>query len=270
MTPKYSGGNTSVSTRIAVVLLVPGVLSLMFSILYESQIPAFVGLGLIFWGALFFLIRPVKYVTGDIVYASALSSYSTIDRIIKNLGLKGDAYHIPPYPKDVYLPNHLKGLKEPVVFLSATKDSVFTMPSIEEMAASRFQLESSNGALITSPGAGLLSQIEKELNADSAKMKLADLCEALPRVVSENLSLAREMELQLDGTVVQLKLFDSLFKNLYSKENDFRCVSLLGCPIASAVACAIAKSSGKPVTIQKLQISPDGMSIGVRYALFGE
>ena len=185
MNPKSSGDGKAISTRIAVLLLVPGVLSLMFSILYESQVPAFVGLGLVFWGALFLLIRPVKYVTGNVVYSSAISSYSTIDRIIKDYGYKGAAYYIPPYPKDVYLPEHLKGLKEPVVFLSATQDS--TMPSIEEIAGSKFRLEVSKGLLIVSPGSGLLSQIEKELNVDFAKMKPTELCETLPRVVSENL-----------------------------------------------------------------------------------
>ena len=268
MNPKSSGDGKAISTRIAVLLLVPGVLSLMFSILYESQVPAFVGLGLVFWGALFLLIRPVKYVTGNVVYSSAISSYSTIDRIIKDFGYKGAAYYIPPYPKDVYLPEHLKGLKEPVVFLSATQDS--TMPSIEEIAGSKFRLEVSKGLLIVSPGSGLLSQIEKELNVDFAKMKPAELCETLPRVVSENLSLTREMELRPEETGFQMRLFDSLYKNLYSKETGLRSIDLLGCPLASAVACALAKSSGKPVTIQKQRVSPDGMSIGVWYRIVQE
>jgi hypothetical protein len=265
MNPKSSGGGRVLSTRIAVLFLVPGVLSLMFSILYESQVSAFVGLGLVFWGALFLLIRPVKYVTGNIVYSSAISSYSTIDRIIKDYGYEGAAYYIPPYPKDVYLPEHLKGLKDAIVFLSAKKDA--SMPSIEEIAESKFQLKDSKGLLIISPGSGLLSHIEKELNVDFAKMKPAELCETLPRVVTENLNLAREMELRLEETGFQMRLFDSLYKNLYNKETGLRSVDLLGCPLTSAVACALAKSFGKPVTIQKQEVSPDGMSIGVWYRI---
>lgn len=268
MNPKSSVDGRVVSARIAVLLLVPGILCLLFSILYESQIPAFVGLGLTFWGALFFLIRPMKYVTGDVVYNSTLSSYSTIDRIIKEFGFKGAAYYIPPYPKDVYLPDHLRGLKEPVVFLSAKETT--DMPSIEEIAGSKFLLKSSRGVLIASPGAGLVSQIERELNADFTKIQLAELCETLPRVISENLSLARETELNLDETGVQLKLLDSVYKNLYSKENNFKSINLLGCPLASAIACAIAKSSGKPVMIQKQKTTPDGLSLGVWYRIVQE
>jgi hypothetical protein len=241
---------------------------LILSIVYESQIPAFVGLGLTFWGALFFLVRPIRYVHGSLLYDSALSSYSTIDRIVKDFGYKGGAYYIPPYPKDVYLPEHLKGLKEAVVFLSAKKDG--EMPSIEELAGSKFRLEPSKGVLITSPGLGLFSQIEKELNVDFTKTKLADLPETLPRAVTENLNLAREMELEVNGNQVQVRITDSLYRNLYSMENDFKSVIILGCPLVSAVACALAKASGKPVTIQKAETSPDGLTTRVSYRILQE
>lgn len=268
MNPKSSAESKTFSTKIAVLFLVPGTLSLTVSILYSSQIPAFVGLGLVFWGALFLFIRPVKYVTGDIVFSAALSSYSTLDRIIKDLGYKGDAYYIPPYPKDVYLPDHLKGLKEPVVFLSANKDS--NKPSIEEIAGSKFLLGGSKGILVASPGAGLLFKIEKELNADFTKIKLPELCEILPRVIAENLSMARELELLPDETGVRLTLLDSLYSNLYSRETGLKSVSLVGCPLASAVACAIAEATGKPVIIQKQEISIDGMSIKMWYRVVQE
>ena len=265
MIPRSSAHGGTASARVGVSLLVPGILSLIYSVLYDSQIPAFVGLGLTFWGAVFLLIRSSKYVTSDVVYNSAFPSYSTIDRIIRDFGYKGAAYYIPPYPQDVYLPDHLKGLKEPVVFLSATSNS--DMPPIEEIAASKFQLKDSRGALITSPGSGLLSQIEKELNADFTKMNLKELCEALPHVISENLGLSKETELLQEETEIQLRLSDSLYQNLYSKENNFKSVNLLGCPIASAVACAIAKSSGKPVMIKRQRITPAGQTIGIWYRI---
>ena len=263
-----SGLGKAAYSKIAILFLVPGVLSLLFSILYESQVAAFVGLGLTFWGALFFLIRPVKYVTGNLLHSSAHSSYSTIDRIIKDFGYKGTAYYIPPYPKDVYLPDHLKGLKEPVVFVSEQKQA--SMPSIEEIAESKFRISDPKGLLMTSPGAGLLAQIEKEANRDFAKTTIADLQEMLPHVISENLSLAREVELKLVANQIQLRLIDSLYKSLYSRESDLKSIGLLGCPLVSAVACAIAKASGKPVMIQNQKVSPDGSMIGVWYRVVQE
>jgi len=222
-------------------------------------------MGLTFWGALFLLIRPMRYVEGSLLDSTTTSLYSTIDRIIKNFGYKGDGYYIPPYPKDVYLPDHLKGLKDTVVFVSAENDS--NMPSIEELAEGKFLIENPKGVLVIPPGSGLLSQIEKELKIDFAKTQLNELCEIMPRFILENFSLAKEMEMELGEGQVYLKTFDSLYKNLYSAENNLKSISLLGCPIVSAVACAIAKASGKTVTIQKQKVSPDGLAIEVWYRI---
>ena len=255
----------AISIKIGLAFLLPGILSLILSIFYTSQILAFVGLGLTFWGALFLLIRPLRYVEGSLLESTTTSVYSTIDRIIKDSGYKGDGYYIPPYPKDVYLPDHLKGLKDTVVFVSATNDT--NMPSIEQLAEGKFLLENPKGALVIPPGSGLLSQIEKASNIDFAKTQLNELCEILPRFMLENFGLAKEMEMTPGEGQVYLKTLDSLYKNLYSRESNLKSISLIGCPLVSAVACALAKASGKVVTIQKQRASPDGLEIEVWYRI---
>jgi hypothetical protein len=42
-----------------------------------------------------------------------------------------------------------------------------------------------------------------------------------------------------------------------------RSVHLLGCPLASAIACAVAKTTGKVVSVQKDEVSPDGRMVTV-------
>jgi hypothetical protein len=118
------------STTIGAVFLVPGILSLALSILVENQIPAFIGLGLTFWGALFIVITPKKYVESTLLGSTVLPIYETIDRVINDLQKNPKAYHTPPYPKDVYLPEHLKGLKDMVVFITSENEKA--TPSIEE------------------------------------------------------------------------------------------------------------------------------------------
>ena len=61
--------------KISIMFLVPGILSLAFSITSNSQVLAFIGLGLTFWGALFLFVRPLRYVEG-----SLLDSTSKIGR----------------------------------------------------------------------------------------------------------------------------------------------------------------------------------------------
>jgi len=251
------------SGKIGVVLMVPGVLSLVFSIFYNSQVLAFMGLGLTFWGALFLFVRPVGYVKSDLLDSAAISSYSTIDRIIKDLKYKGKSYYVPPYPKEVYLPEYLKRLKDMIVFISA--DSGSGMPSIEEMAKGTFLLENPKGICVAPPGLGLLSQFEKELRADITKIELNELCESLPQLILENFQLAKEIEMKPKENQVHLKIFDSIYKNLYSEKEDLKSVHFLGCPLVSAIACSIAKTTGKIVTIYKDRVSPDGQTIEVLY-----
>ena len=253
------------SSKIGVIFLISGILSLVFSINSESQIIAFIGLGLTFWGALFILITPRKYVEGSLLDSAAISSYLTIDRIIKDLKYKGKGYYTPPYPKDVYLPEHLKGLKDMVVFVSAENEA--DMPSIQELAESKFLLQKPQGVLVTPPGLGLLTQIEKKVNVDFTKISLDELCEVMPRFILDDFSLAKEMEMTIEENQVNLKLSDSIYKNLYSGENNLKSIMLLGCPIVSAVACALAIASGKTVTIQKQNVLPDGSTIQVLYRI---
>jgi len=253
------------SGKIGIMLLVPGTLSLIFSILYNSQVLAFIGLGLTFWGALFFFVRPTRYVASSLLDSTAISSYSTIDRIVKDLKYKGKSYYIPPYPKEVYLPEYLKGLKQMIVFISA--DSGVSMPSLEEIAKSRFLLENPKGICVAPPGLGLLTQLEKELQREITKLELSELCETLPHLILENFELAKEIEMKPEENQVYLKIFDSVYKNLYTGEEKFRSVHFLGCPLVSAIACAVAKTTGKIVTIHRDKVYPDGETIEVWYSI---
>lgn len=262
MTLKPRVGDTD-SSRISILFIISGILSLSFSIYYEFQILAFIGLGLTFWGALFFFLIPQKLVAGSLLFNSSLSTYLTVDRIIDDFGYKGKGYYIPPYPQDVYLPEYLKGLKASVVFVSGKNDG--EMPSIEEIAKGKFISKTQKGILMAPPGSGILAQIEDKTKVDFTKIDLSELCEVMPNFIMQELNLARAIEMKLEGEQIHLKMFDTLYKGLYSSRNNLKSVILLGCPIVSAVACAIAKNSGRVVTIQKQQVSPEGLAIQVWY-----
>ena len=256
---------TDSSSKISVLFLISGILSFVFSVYSASQMLALIGLGLTFWGALFLLLKPRKFVESSLLYSASVSEYLTIDRIIDEFNYKGRGYYIPPYPKDVYLPEYLKGLKASVVFISGKNNS--EMPSIEEIAKGNFMSKSQKGVLVVPPGSGILTQIEEKMNMDFTKMSLDELCEVLPTILLQDFNLAKEIEMKPDGDNIHLKMLDSLYKNLYSARNALKSVSLIGCPITSAVACALAKNSGRNVTIQKQQVSPDGSAVQVWYRM---
>lgn len=248
---------------IAVAFAVPGIIALILSVLATSQVLAFIGLGLTFWGALFYLIRPVTYVKGNLLGLTAESFYLTIDRIIKDLNCEGKALYVPPSPKGLSLPEHLRGLKQTTVFISVKE--IMTMPSIEEIAQSKFITKNPKGVCLIPPGSSLLEQIQRILRTDLTKTSLEDLCATLPQLIIENFQFAKEIEMKTENNTVSVKMTDSIYRNLYLKEN-LKTVRLLGCPLASAIAGATAQSTGKPAYIQSVEVSPNAWTIQISYA----
>jgi hypothetical protein len=253
------------SNKIGIALLIVGALLLVVSVVISSTILAFMGLGLIFWGVLFLLVRPTKFVRSTILGATAISSYVTLDRIIDDLNYKGNPIYIPPYPKDTYLPEHLAGLKEMVVFISA-KESI-TIPSIEEMAKNQFLVKNPEGICITPPGSGLVSLFEKELRTDFTKIDQESFYEGLPRIIVNNLELATDLEIKAEKEAIYVKITDSVYNHLYSQNQNLKTIHSVGCPLTSAVSCALAIKTGKPVTITKSKISPNLKTIEIWYQL---
>jgi hypothetical protein len=250
--------------KTASVFLVFGVIVLAASILYNWQVLAFIGLGLVFWGAIFSLSKPGKFVDGSLLDSTASSVYSTLDRLINDLNYTGRGYYIPTYPKDAFLPEYYKNLKESVVFIS--DENFAGLPAVEELAAGKFISEKNRGVFVTSPGSGILNHIENQLNLDFTTIPVQELCGLLPRCMTEFFNLAKEMDLQvLDDSKVRLNVHGILYESLYTPFTRDgavkKSVSLLGCPVVSAVACAIAKSSGKTVVIQEQLFMPNAAGV---------
>ncbi len=255
MNPKRSTISTA-SAKIGVIFLVIGVLALALSVIKEIQVFAFIGLGLTFWGALFLVIAPKRYVESSALEAAVLANYQTVDRIIKTFN-QPSAHYTPPYPKKVPLPEHLKGLKDMIVFIADNNERA--TPDIQELSEGKFIMSNPPGVAISPPGIGLLTTIEDKTNTDFTKMNLEDLCETLPRLILENFGLADEIEITIqDPSTVKLKLINSVYKHLYSSNSNLQSIFILGCPILSATACAIAKTTGKPVIIQRQETSANG------------
>jgi len=246
-------------------LVIIGALLLFASVVTSSQILAFIGLGLAFWGVLFLLVSSTKFVKIPILNATTISLYTTLDRIIDDLNYKGKPIYIPPYPKETYLPEHLAGLKEMVIFISA-KDST-TIPSIEEMAKKQFMVKNPKGICITPPGSSLVSLFEKELRADFTKIDQDSFYEGLPTVIVNNLELASNLEIKDEKEVIYVKITDSVYSNLYSKKQNIKTIHSIGCPLISAITCALAIKTGKPVTITKSKLSPNLKTIEIWYRL---
>jgi len=251
------------SGKVGFLLLAIGALTLIGSVASTIAVLAFIGLGLTFWGALFLFARPIKFVRSTILDSTAISSYTTIDRIVEDLNYKGKPIYIPPYPKEAYLPEYLKGLKEMVVYIPA--EDIVAVPTLEEMSKKQFLLQNPKGICIAPPGYGLIDLFEKELKAEFTQIDLDRLCSSLPTIIVNNLELAKELEIGPENGFIHVRIVDSAYKDLYSSEQALKSIHTIGNPLISAVACALAKTTGKLVAIAKDVVSPDLRVIEVWY-----
>jgi hypothetical protein len=258
-----SKSKQGLSNRIGLIFLFIGALVLIVSYFATSTVLAFIGLGLTFWGGLFLFARPVKFVKSIILDSTAISSYATIDRIAEDLNCHGRPIYVPPYPREAYLPDYLKGLKEMLVFVPAV-DAV-TIPPIEEMAKKQFLIKSPKGICVPAPGYGIVNLIEKELKGGLGQVDADRLFSSLPTIITTDLELAREFEISKENGLIHVKIIDSVYQGLYSPELDLKSIHSMGCPLTSAVACALAMTTTKLVTIVKDAVAPDLRSIEVWY-----
>lgn len=141
------------------ILLFSGIAVIVLSLTFASPILAFIGLTLAFWGLLFSLILPGKYVTSEVLDSMAFSSLSALNKVIADSNCRGKAVYLPPYPKDVYVPQHLRELKDGSVFISATNAKV---ESVIEQAF----MKNPKGLRLVPPGLNLANLIQKESAVD--------------------------------------------------------------------------------------------------------
>jgi len=253
------------SSKIGIGFLVSGCVVLLASVVASSTVLAFIGLGLAFWGGLFLFTRPVKFVTSTLLDFTATSSYITIDRITEDLHYKGKPIYVPPYPKEGRLPEYLKGLKEMIVFIPA-EDTV-AMPTIEEMAKKQFLLKNPQGICIAPPGYGIVNLLETELKTGFTQIEVDQLYTSLPTIIVSSLELAKEFEINPENDLIHTKTVDSVYNELYSGKQGLKSIHSIGCPLTSAVACILAITIGKLVTIVKDTVSSDLKTIEVWYKI---
>ena len=139
------------------------------------------------------------------------------------------------------------------------------MPTIEERTKKQFLVKNPTGICIIPPGYGLAVLLEKEIKTEFAKIGLEQLCETLPTIVVNDLELAKEFEIDREKDIIHVKMIDSVYEGLYSSEQDLKSVHSIGCPLTSAIACALAETTAKAVTIVGDAVSPDSRTIEVWY-----
>jgi hypothetical protein len=231
-----------------------GALSLIFSVVFASTVLAFIGLGLVFWGALLLFIRPRKYVKSELMDSTALSSLKTIDRILTSLGYT---------EKGVYIPSH--NPEKTVVFIPSEPSK--SVPHADQIEKETF-VKDPKGVVMVPPGLALANLFERELGVEFSKCSLETLSKRLPKILIEDLEMVQDFEMHVDGDKVRIKLVESIYSDFCSQLSaSTRVCSSLGCPMCSAMACVLAQATRKPVAFEEDNFSRGRHSVESSYRI---
>jgi hypothetical protein len=233
-----------------------GLVSLLISALSVSYELAFIGLGLTFWGALLLYLTPIKHVRLELLTATASSSLINIERTLQNTKISGRGIYLPP--------KRLKDYESSLIFIPAKPDE--PLPKPEETSQGKPFSENPHGLFLTPPGLALSKLFEKKLETSFTETDLNHIQRTLPKLLDE-LGITKNMDIQTEGNTVTVEMSNHIFRDLCEETKKLQKThETVGCPLSSAIACALAKASGKPVTVEKEMQNLDG-STRIQYRL---
>ena len=181
----------------------------------------------------------------------AISPTYSIEKILEESNLIEKGRYLPP--------NLISDYESSVVFIPEHPD--LTLPAFVEIIQQNLPLSNPKFLFITPPGLGLSKLFEKEIGVSLTKTSMDFVQEKFPKLLVQDMELARAADLQIQNDKVILELTDNVLQEICQETRNLpRTQSQVGCLLSSAVACVLAKASGKVVTIQKDELSSDAKS----------
>jgi hypothetical protein len=246
-----------------VTMLLLGMISLVASIDYNSSVLAFIGLGLVFWGAVLLYIRPEEYTKKVLLEAVLSPSLTTLNQMIRELGYRGDATYLPP--------KYFANPETTKIWISKNKDTSLPTPEQIQKYENQPVARTPQGMLLAPSGIQLSKLLEKSLGTSFIKTDLKNLQQNLPKLFVEDLEIAENLEIQAEddmtkSTTIHAKITKPFYADTFKEaENSSQLAGSIGDPICSAIACALTKATGKPIVMETFQPSEDGKIIEATY-----
>lgn len=215
-----------------------GVVLVILSSLYTSSFLAIFGLAILSWSAILLYITPEKHVTLTLLNSVTADSSSNSERMLKMLKLTEKGVYLPP--------KNLTTMQSSLVFIPKTPETkILNQNDVGES----FSDDENAGAYFTPPGFSLSKLFEQAIGKSFINTDLNDLQNDLSKVIVNELGIADEFEVQEEKNFVEIKIKNSIFAAI-CQQTETQTHHQIGCLLSSALACALAKSTGKSIIIQ--------------------
>ena len=244
---------------VSLSLFLIGAALTVLSMLFSSFIPLFAGLGMLFWGSILIYIRSEDYVKSELLQATNLSYFASLDEMLKNTPEMSG--------KGVYLPSRVASgvATSRVYFFEKSKKKVTLSEIIKEKGIIGHPKSS-----MIAPGNELLRLFEKRVGKSFAGADYSFFQRAIPGLVEDDFELAQKVEIETGEDNVKIRLKNpSALTFLVKAKEQLATIDSIGLPISSAIACALADTTDRPVIIRSHHIDDEGKGAEIEYAVLG-
>jgi hypothetical protein len=243
--------------QVTIVMLTIGAALVALSVLNASSFLAIFGVSIAFWSAILLYITPTKHVPLTLLNASTDANASNIERLLIEHNLAEKGVYLPP--------KNLENLESSLVFVPNTPKT--TLPTPEETSEKLFS-EQKTGLFLTPLGFSLSRLFEQELGTSFTKIDLPHMQRTISKLLVQDMEIAENAQIQIQDRTITVEITGSIFNTLCQETNSQpRTHEQVGCLLASAIACALAKATGKPITIQKETQDPETKITQIKYRM---
>jgi hypothetical protein len=230
--------------RLSLVLLGGGVGALIVSLWYAQTLVAYIGLGLILWGGILSYVKSGRYVKHDLLNTTTMPSLTALSNLIHELGLKGQPLYLPP--------RYLRDVDASRVYIAREQTKTLPRPADVHDQERAFYVATAEGMIFDPPGVELTRLFERAVKTSFAEIELQDFRRTFSTAAIEHLELAGSVAMQVNGNELVVRLGKTPYATMCQRSKELPHISgLVGCPLCSAIACALAKTTGKLVYIAK-------------------
>jgi len=228
-----------------------GAYALILSHYFSLEHLAIIGLGLVSWGLIFLYIRPRELISSENL-VMAISSIKAVDKLLVDSGYLGKGIYLPP--------QYLRGSKECQVFVP--RSDTFFITSTEKLPKNSI-LSQNNGISIVALGNRLASFCEKKLGIDFSNIDVGLLELLLSRLLTE-LRVVESLTINEEEGKLHIKITGfTLTDSCLEVQRTTHVCGRIGCFLCSALACLLAKATGKPLIIEKDFLSKDTRELAI-------
>jgi hypothetical protein len=168
--------------------------------------------------------------------------------------------------KGVYLPpKNLKNIESSLIFIPKTSQT--PMPAEEEFDDQLYS-QPKDSLFLTPPGKELSQLIEKEGATSFIKIDLQTLEQKLPNILVRDMELAEDVEIISEQNNVTITIAGNALSEVCEQTNGCPHVhAQVGCILTSALACAFAKTSGKPIIIENEIVDQETKTTTIKFKI---